>query len=235
MSAQTETPTTAEENRTRRTFLLGGDDEETDEEPEVVLLDEYTNRYGDDRVVVETPAPWDTDDGMTPANEVVKSLEWEDHHYTFEETVEVDYDHAYEDVWVIDASGVSGLAQRSLDAGYALVDATDAELGPDLDESYLAALRFAARGDHAVLRYESKQTGDTKSKEGVVTTAQADPDDGTTGLVIRRDDGGTNKLLAGDGGAGEVHSTSRYPFMGEAVSVEVDPGADSEEVYDGWA
>ena len=234
MSTQTDTPTADETNRTRRTFLLGGGDE-GDEEPEVVLLDEYTNRYGDDRVVVETPAPWETDDGMTPANEVVKSLEWEDHHYTFEETVEVDYDHAYEDVWVMDTSGVNELAQRVIDAGYTLVDARDTESGPDLDESYLAALRFAARGDRAVLRYESKQTGGVKSKEGDVTHVEADPDNGTTGLVIERDDGGVNKLLAGDGGGGEVHSTSRYPFMGEAVSVEIDPDAGSNEVFDGWA
>jgi len=210
------------DTRPPRAFLMerpdGGD------EPRVVLVDQFTNRYGDERVAVETPAPWDTPDGMTPANEVVKSLEWDDHHYTFEEDPRgVDADN----VWLLDASGVSPLAQRSLDAGYQLVDSRGAPGGgADTDEALAAAAAYCEPGDEVVVRYESKQTGDTKSKTGTAEVAVDNSGDPrrTTGIVVRRSDGKANKLRPDDDGSAAVYSTSQYPFMGRALSVEVRPG-----------
>ena len=221
----TDTQSNGEPQREPRTFLFGDDDTGT---PEVVLLDEYTNRYGDTRVVIETPAPWDTPDGMTPANELVKALEWDDHHWSFEEEHRLS---GHENVWIVDDSGLEPITESATAAGYEVVDHRDTPHGGYTQHPDLAALcSFVEEGDRVVVRYVSKQSGNEMEKEGTVTDAQAaETPDLTTGLVFRRPDGGTNYVKEGDRGEPGVFSNSRYPFMGEPVSVEVWPGDGDEE------
>ena len=191
----------------------------------------FENRYGDERVVIETPAPWDTPDGMTDPNEVVKGLEWEDHHYTFEESV---YQTGDEDCWVVDYSGVRPLRADAEAAGYEWTDEAADAAGCEPELGELAASLEEAEidrdndyelvgGDRVRVVYESKQTGDVYAKEGVVSTAVDNTGDPalTTGFTIRRDDGKTNKVKTDDSGAVGVYSTSQFPFMGEVVRVEV--------------
>jgi hypothetical protein len=210
--------------RNTRTWLFGRDEGT----PEITALHTFVNRYDDERAVVETPAPWDTPDGMTPANDLVKGLEWDDHHWSFEENFR---QHGFEadDVWVVDTSGLDPLREAAEDAGY---EWTEGAADPSPDAERLAEacefLRAAevdratydlTGGDKVTVRYESKQTGDVKEKTGTVTSTRSafDP-----GFSFERDDGKTNKVKANGGEVG-IYSTSQYPFMGTVRSVTARP------------
>jgi len=209
-------------DRTDRAFLFGLDDDENTD-PEVRVLGSFVNRWDDERVVLETPAPWETPDGMTAGNDLVKSLEWEEHHYSFEETLRRPGIEA-ENVWVIDTSGVEPLREAAEAEGYEWTEdggapTQDEETVRDLSQFLEAAdydrdERELVGGDHVTVRYESKQTGDIKQRSGVVNIR------GGGSFSFERDDGRTNKVKAEDGEVG-IYSTSRYPFMGRVVSVEV--------------
>jgi hypothetical protein len=223
--------------RAPRAFLFGRDGSDGGA-PAFVVRGSFVNRYDDERTAVETPAPWDTPDGMTPANEVVKGLPWGEGeagggrggaHYSFEESVRVRGVDA-EDAWVLDSGYVEDLRERAAEAGYGWVEG---DSGPSPDEQTLGELagwlegaevdreRWGlVGGDGVVVRYESKQTGGLKEKRGTVTAA------GGSGFAFERGDGETNRVKA-DGGEVGIYSTSRYPFMGLVRSVEVAPeGAD---------
>lgn len=218
------------EPRTGRAFLFGRDTPD----PRFDVKRRFQNQYGDQRTAIETPAPWDTPDGMTSANELVKDLDWDDHHQTFEDELPR-FD--LENVWVLDESGVDPLREAAEAEGYQWIEAGH-DAPTTADEGTLGAAAGYAEeadvdwdgdnwefggGDDIAVRYESKQTGGVKSKEGVVTAAENPDHPGArTGIAFKRDDGKTNKVLADNGEVG-IYSTSQYPFMGRVLSVEVTP------------
>jgi hypothetical protein len=185
----------------------------------------YENRYGDLKVEVDTPAPWDVDD-MRPANEAVKSLDWESHHPTFEDDKKV---------WSLDASGVTELRGTLEDWGYTwegpesaeetrIVHREHGDVFPGEEERSDEQLERAAEhieeGDRVRLVYEKANGNGTGSKEGEATAANADPSL-TVGLVVRRDDGNFNKARLDDSGEPAVFHTGQYPYMGRLVRIEV--------------
>lgn len=219
--------------RTARAYLFGrGDD--GDDDPTFAVVGEFQNSYGDQRLVIESPAPWETPDDMTSANEVIKGLDWDEYHYSFEESIHPP-GGSFEDVWVIDESGKEPLREAATEAGYEWFRG-EPDTSPSEDLTLLAELAESlgtadwdheegyTGGDRVVVRYKSKQTGSTKAKEGMVNSAQAalDRDNLTTGFTFVRDDGGTNKVKE-DGSDVGMFSTARYPFMGDVISVEVHP------------
>lgn len=192
------------------------------------VVDSWENRYGDIKAAVETPAPWDTPDEVTPANEVVKTLEWDDFHYNFDEDREA---------WTLDKDGLRPLAEAAEEAGYewegmARDDAED----DDEDETLVALCEAAEEGDHVAVTYAKKNGNGNNTYEGTVETAvvmeSAADRDGwswekranstrTTGIVFTDTDGKTKKLKADDDGTPALFSSGYYPFMGTLVSVEV--------------
>lgn len=233
MSAATEPDGEA---RAPRAFLMNAGD---GGDPEVVVARQFTNRYGDDRLVIDSPAPWNTPDGVEPFNDIIGGLEWDEHHQTFEDEWRR-HREPLEDVWLVDTSAEDDLREAATEAGYEWVDARgeDYSQSPDPERALvdLAAFveeadwdheRGAHGGDVVVVRYESKQTGETKSKEGMVNSANAEDEPGrTVGISFVRDDGNSNTVRADDGGSTAIFSNGRYPFMGEVESVEVRPGGD---------
>ena len=226
-AANNDTNGGTDNDRNARTFIFGGDD--SDDTPRVVVLDVFQDRYGSTRVVLDTPAPWEIPDDMTSGNELIKTLEWDDHHYTFEETQGTPSTgrDVHENVWVIDESGLEPLQELVESEGYVWEDVRDDPSAgrPTIDPQLVEAAGFAQEGEWAVIRYGSKQSGNVKSKEGSITVSQAGGQPGlSTGLVIRRDDSGINKVRPDDNGDAAVFSLSQYPFMGNAISVEILPG-----------
>lgn len=210
---------------------------DTDTTPAFEVVTEYENRYGDTRVAIETPAPWDTEgfDGKD-ANAIVKGLPWgeddaaeaDDYepsdgaYYTFD----ADDRLAPDETWVVDDRAVDELRQRATAEGYEWEDArTPSDAGEDALDRLTA---FAEQGDSVEVRYEKKNGSGIGSKAGEVEAVSTGEDGHTQGMVIRRDDDGVTKVRRDDDGEPGVFSTSRYPFMGEPVSVEVIPSDDEE-------
>lgn len=200
------------------------DDEETDELT-FEVVEEYEDSYGTVKVVVDTPAPWDTPDDMTPANEVIKSLEWDDHHRTFDDTREA---------WTMDQSGVDPLREIATEAGYQWIDSRDDGEADKTDEANdeqdgLDQLtEVAEEGDRVSVRYRKKNGSGIGTKAGTVTTSSSggEDEDGyerTQGVVFQRSDEQYNKIKRDDNGTPSIFSMSQYPFMGEVISVEVVP------------
>lgn len=203
------------------------DDDET--ELTVAVTEKWTNRYDDVRVEVETPAPWDTPDDMTPANDLIKSLPWGDDeaddgetpaHYKFDESREA---------WVIDAAAVDDLADVVTEAGYTFVAFDDAAADDESDveqteavETFAAALEAAENGDRVTLTYEKANGNGLAEKTGdVETLTEFTNDRMTPGLVIRRDDGNVTKTRLDDDDVPAVFSKGRYPYMGRLVAVDI--------------
>ncbi|QPL12253.1 hypothetical protein HrrHc1_160 [Halorubrum phage Hardycor1] len=229
--------------RTARSFVFDLDRDDEADEGDLVFraVERFENSYGDTRIVLDTPAPWDTPDDVTGANEVIKSLPWGDEdaeeHDDLDEGVHYAFDdddrHApasASDAWTIDKHGAAALREAAIDAGYEWVvewsdEADDEDERDTLDD----LLAFAAEGDEVVVRYHKKNGNGIGTKSGVVTVS----DDGTgedrygrsptAGMVLRRDDGRTNRVRRDDDTNPAVFSSGRYPFMGELASVEVVP------------
>lgn len=200
--------------------------EDADDEAEMVfrVVDAWENSYGDNKVAVETPAPWEVPDEMTAPNTLVKSLEWEDHHYSFDGDREA---------WTLDHSGVKALAEKAEDAGYGWEGVADRrrrlEGGDDegVDETLKAVAEDAEEGDRIVAEYEQKNGNGRNTYKGEVEVAQPgrasdDPwERRSTGIVFRDTDGKTKKVKADDEGTPALFSSGYHPFMGELVSVKL--------------
>lgn len=217
--------------RRARTFLLDGaldDGDEADADLVFRVAATFENSYGDERVAVETPAPWDVPDefdGDDP-NEVVKSLSWDDHHYTFDTDDRAAPPEASE-AWTLDKSGAAPLREAAIEAGYEWAVEGDGENEEQGDEDDLDRLTgFLAEGDEVRVRYLKKNGNGVGVKAGTVTSV-AGPDGGeygsTQGVVFERDDGKYNRVKRDDEGVPAAFSNGHYPFMGEVVSVEVEP------------
>jgi len=185
------------------------------------IAEEFEDNYGTQKVVVETPAPWDTPDDMTPANEVIKTLEWEDHHRTFDDQ---------RNAWTMDETGVDPLRELAIEAGYEWVDSRDdGEAGNEADDDQDGLDRLTElveEGDRVTVRYLKKNGSGIGAKTGDVSHVSAGEygEKGRTqGVGIQRDDGNYNNIKRDDNGTPGMFSHSQYPFMGEVVSVEVVP------------
>lgn len=212
-----------------------------DDELAFRVVAEWENTYDDTRVTVESPAPWDTPDDMTPANEVIKSMEWEDHHYTFDDDNRAAPPEA-SDAWTLDESGVDELRDLAEDAGYEWVDARDEE--NDADPMLADLLDFVRDGDRVEVTYAKKNGNGLSTYSGEVTyftrvhttkTTGYDMSTGDTwGLVFEDDNGKVKRVKEDDDGVASLFSNGHYPFMGNVVTVTVgspDADFDNAEVH----
>ena len=212
-----------------RTYLIATETTAADDTDELAfrVTDEYVNGYGDDRIVVETPAPWDTPDGMTPANEVVKSLNWNDHHYTFDKGRKA---------WTLDVSGTKALKQAAADAGYNYEDVrtpthiTDDEEESEVDDVFTEVLATVAEGDEVVVRYEKKNGNGVAEYAGTVESVAPEGEGYRyTGLGFYDANGKHKTVKRDDDGVPSIYSSGYHPYMGSVVSVSVTPDTDGEE------
>ncbi len=196
------------------------------------VITEYKNRYNDQKIEIDAPAPWETPDGITDPNDVITGIgDWDDYHW------DLDKDRG---VWTLDANAVDPLREATIDAGYEWVDERDESSQDDGDEDEamdaLDLLTWAAEeGDEIEVRYHKKNGNGVGMKAGVVESAKTGEIEDeygytpTQGVLIRRDDGGVTKIRRDDEGEPGVFSNSQYPYMGEPISVELIP-TESDEV-----
>jgi len=213
-----------------RRYEFEAEDSEDEDETELVfrVVDSYENDYDDKKAAVETPAPWDVPDGATPPNDLVKSLEWVDHHYTFDKDRRA---------WTLDISGLKPLAEKAEDAGYEWKGVADrrhrlengGDEGDEGDDELEALCGAASEGDTVRVQYEKKNGNGLNTYEGEVESAQvAGERTGrgvraqTTGIVFWDSDGKTKRVKADDNGTPALFSSGYYPFMGELVEVELE-------------
>jgi hypothetical protein len=223
--------------RTARTFLT--DEALADPEPSADdlafrVVAKWENSYDDERFTVAAPAPWDVPESFAgdDPNEVVKSLEWEDHHYAFDDDDRAAPPEAAE-AWSLDKSAAAPLKKAAEAAGYEwVVETGDEQAGDDAgDEDALDRLAaFAEADDHVRARYEKKNGNGVGVYEGAVHSAQvAGSDDGrgyearTTGVVFHDANDKSKRLKRDDDGTPAMFSNGHYPFMGELLSVAVVP------------
>lgn len=199
--------------------------DQTDDDTELVfqITDTFENRYGDQKAVVEAPAPWDTPDELTPANEVVKALEWDDHHYTFDKDREA---------WTLDMSGLRPLGELAEEEGYeweGLQARRDRLEGPeDTGEGVLEDVAGAAtEGDRIKVRYAKKNGNGENTYKGQVHDAQVEGESRSygeaqnTGIVFHDEDDKTKQVKRGDRGDVGLFSGGYHPYMGEVLEVTI--------------
>ncbi|AGM11202.1 hypothetical protein M197_gp37 [Haloarcula hispanica tailed virus 2] len=215
-----------------QTFQFQDEEDAEDVDLTFRVTDSYTNRYGDQKAAVETPAPWDTPDGMTAANDVVKTLPWgeddtaedddrEGAHYTFDRDREA---------WTLDAEYLRDLAELAQDAGYDWEGVARSEAEDETEAQ--AALRelagAAEEGDTISVTYAKKNGNGLKTYKGEVELAQVgndaqDPwERRSTGVVFTDTNGKTKRVKPDDDGTPALFSSGYHPFMGVLVSVELE-------------
>jgi hypothetical protein len=156
-------------------------------EDAVVVADIVDTRYGR-KAALEAPYE---------ANDAIRSLGWGETHRTFDESLKA---------WTVDASSLPAVAGEMAAAGFPLRAPAEETDGFD-------PRRAAARlneGDAVVVEYDGKNDGKTRTKAGVVTSAE----DGR--IVFERDDDGHTMWVDEEGLS---TSGSAYPFVGEVVRV----------------
>jgi hypothetical protein len=221
------------------TFRFQDEDEADEPDLTFTVTDSYENRYGDVKAAVETPAPWDTPDDVTPANEVVKALPWgEDDadgdrdgaHYTFDEDREA---------WTLDQDYLRDLADLAEDAGYEWEGRARGEAEANeatAAQAQLRALAAAAEaGDYIQATYVKKNGNGRNTYEGVVERAQVgdDPSEDEawdtrrrrtreTGVIFTDEGGKTKRVRTDDDGTPALYSAGYHPFMGELVYVDLE-------------
>jgi hypothetical protein len=237
---------------------IQSDDTDTDDTDTVIrITEEYENRYGDQKVAIETPAPWEIEEQAAdpdadeydvgtewddnshavavPPNAVIKALIWNEHHYEFHGADDAGH---IDNQWTIDVSGIDRLREAATDAGYQWDDdrGTDPDhyLADDQPDGLDRLTAFAEEGDTVRVRYLKKNGNGIGTKEGEVTQAATGDEETeygyspTQGLVFERADGNTTKLKRDDDNDPGVFGGGYYPFMGQPVSVEVVP-TDADE------
>lgn len=208
------------------------------------IVDVFENSYGTQKVVVETPAPWDTPDDMTPPNDLIKSLPWDDDeaadhdvaekgvHYTFGDD-DPDAPPAADQAWTLDAHGVDALRTTVESNGYEWVDSRDdgeanADAEADDQDGLDRLIGLVEEGDRVTVRYRKKNGSGIGTKTGDVSYISAGKEGRTQGVGIERDDGNFNNIKRDDNVTPGIFSHSQYPFMGSVVSVEVVPTDEDE-------
>lgn len=204
--------------RAARTFLFDRDDDD-DDDLTFRVTDEFSSRYGD-KVAVETPAPWDCPDDLKAANDVIKTLDWDDTHRTWDDT---------RDAWTMDAHAVDDLADLATDAGYDFVDERDADDDDAHDLSPVAD--FAQDGDRIHVRYAKKNGNGLNTYSGEVRASviagsrnhRSRVRTTDTRIVFEDDSHKTKNVHRDDNGNAALYSMGQYPFMGEVVAITVEP------------
>lgn len=217
-----------------QTFEFSTDDQ-TDDDTELVfrVVDSWENRYGDQKVAVETPAPWDTPDDIEAANDIVKALEWDDHHYTFDKDRKA---------WTLDFSGLKPLAEMAQDAGYEWEGVADRRrrlegsdgprkgqddgpLGDLCEEAREAEMSSATDyeyegGDRIKVRYAKKNgNGENVYKGRVTSVSEPNDERRTVGVVFEDENGKTKRVKRGEKGDVGLFSSGYHPYMGEVLEV----------------
>lgn len=185
---------------------------ETDDEtnPTFRVVEEFTDSWGTDRVAIETPAPWDTPDEMQPANEIVKSLEWDIHHQTWDENREA---------WVLDDSGVPHVRERAEEAGYEWAEGRE---GREVDGTLAALCEAVEDGDAITVTYAKKNGNGEATRTGTVGGVWDSDGSDSIGLRFVEEDGKSKWVRPDDDGNAGIFSSGYYPFMGLVTVVEVE-------------
>lgn len=213
-----------------------------DDEMAFRVLGEWENTYDDQRVSVETPAPWDIPDdfdGEAP-NDLIKSLPWgedeteegddrEGSHYTFDDDNHAAPSYA-EEAWTLDAEYLDDLRELAEAEGYGWEDARDEDTADELLE---ALLDFVQDGDRIEVTYAKKNGNGLNTYAGEVTyfkrvyntrSTGYDMSTGETWGVVFEDEGGkVKRVKEDDNGEVSLFSNGRYPYMGQVVTVTVGP------------
>lgn len=211
------------------TFQFSSEEDAEDVDLTFTVTDSWENRYGDQKAAIQTPAPWDVpDDAEVSAdpNELVKELEWDDHHYTFDKDREA---------WTVDVSGLKPLAELAQEAGYEWEGRARSEEDDEESEAQatLRALAEAAReGDRIKVQYAKKNGNGLNTYKGEVEVAQVgqdgDPDADwdsrrrrttSTGIVFTDENGKTKRVKEDDDGTPALFSSGYHPFMGVLTEV----------------
>jgi len=239
-------------DRTARTFLFDAA-LDTDDEPDLTFeaVGQWTNSYDDERVTVETVAPWDVPDSFDGAdpNDTIKRLPWGDDetdedddregaHYTFDEDNQAAPRYAA-DAWTLDAEYVDDLRELVTAEGYEFVDSRgddDADDEPDGDRAVFEdLLAYVSSGDTIRVTYQKKSNGGLNTYEGTITrhtTVYTGRNSGYTqgtgetwGVVFDDTDGKAKRVKIDDDEQAAIYSNSRYPYMGQVEHVTVDPAS----------
>lgn len=219
-----------------RTFLFDGylDTDEADEaELAFEVAGTFENSYGDERVIVETPAPWDVPDdheGDAP-NDVIKSLPWGDDeaaefdgldagvHYTFSDDDRRAPPEAAK-AWSLDKHGAVALKDLAEANGYEWNgrgsqddDADEGEQADRLNHS-TAAL---SKGDRVAVRYAKANGNGSNVNAGEVLAVYGNR------FRFETDDGKTRFVSRDEQGDAALYHGGQYPFMGTVEAVSVEP------------
>lgn len=172
---------------------------EHDEEGVACVEGVEDTRYGR-KAVIAAPAPWETPDGLTPANEAVKATEWDETHRSF------DSDRS---VWTVDAMALDTVVDALVDAGWEV-------RGPRMKDP--EAFDFGEFIQNAMEHDVLDVTYDTKTSDSVKTIRVE------IRLVVPWDEVRVNRLSDGHGMSiredGLYTDGSHYPFVGSVESVE---------------
>lgn len=223
--------------RETRTFTFENADGDDDDALAFTVVDEWTNHYDDQKVAVETPAPWDVPDdfdGDAP-NDIVKSLPWNDDdaadHATLTEGVHYKFDDSRK-AWTLDAHGLDALQQAAEAEGYAWADERDAD-PVEYDDELTALAEFAQRDDTIAVTYAKKNGNGENVYAGTVQDASAVGDkhyghaNGVTAtedrVVFLDTDGKGKKVKRDDDGVPSLYSSGYHPYMGAVVEIRVEP------------
>lgn len=206
-----------------QTYTFSSEEDAADVDLTFTVTDTWENRYGDQKAAVQTPAPWDVpDDADVDAdpNEVVKALEWDDFHYTF--------DGDDREAWTLDVEGLKPLAEMAQEAGYEWEGRAREDDAEDESEAQAALRQLAAdaqEGDRVKVEYLKKNGNGLNTYKGEVEIAQVgnDSDDPweerSTGLVFTDTDGKTKRVKTDDDGTPALFSSGYHPFMGVLTEV----------------
>lgn len=232
--------------RTDRTFLFDAhlDNAEADDDTDLTfeVVATFQNSYNDDRVAVETPAPWNVPDDHNgdPPNDVVKALPWGDDdadddeqpaHYTFEANDHAAPAAARDEAWVLDADAAPALREAAADNGYTWTDLDDTADESGEAATFTDLITFINEGDRVHVHYEKKNGNGTNTYSGValdhsrIQTSQTNSYEDWD-MVFEDDDGKTKCVKLDDNGQAGLFSNSHYPFMGEVHHVTVTPATE---------
>jgi hypothetical protein len=224
------------DGRTARTLLADPDDE-----ADLVFAvgERYTNSYNDERVVIETPAPWDVPDSFDGAdpNEVIKSLPWNDDeaedseleggaYYAFDDD-DLGAPQSANDAWSVEKHAAAELRERALAEGYEW-DAGVADADDDPETVVDRAVEFVEAADRVTVRYAMKNGNGIASYGGTVLRVST-PGGKYHGFAFEDANEHYKAVDVDDDGEPALFSNGDYPYMGAVVSIEVEPGAGDED------
>ena len=188
-----------------------------------VVTNFFTNDFDDERAVVETPAPWDTPDERVQANEIIKSLDWEETHYQFDDN---------RMAWTIDKHALPRLREKALADGYEwTVEAHEPDDETPLHAAVLDRVHAALTDKQTItVTYEQKNGNGRNSRTGEF---RANPrrSPNTCRVVFRNHtQGSTYCVKLGDHDEAGLYSGGQYPYMGRVVEISAESVAEDTTI-----